>query len=295
MKFLRPFAAIACTLMLAAAWHPAAAQQASEKTLTRSARFADAGGASNALYLRNINGSVEVTGYDGQEVRITARRTFRGSASELRLAEEEMELVVEEDGDRVLVYLDAPFIELRKRGNGSVSYRVDRDSNHDDYEFIYDITVEVPREVMVDASTMNRGDLRIAGTRGTVKAGNLNGNLELEDLTGTTHARTLNGDISARYRQSPSEDSEYHTLNGRIEVYYPAGLDADIHFKSLRGELYTDFEDVTRLQAKVDESSRTSGRTTRYRVNRNSPVRIGDGGPVFRFEVLNGDVYIRKI
>ncbi|MDZ7773597.1 MAG: hypothetical protein U5K31_12790 [Balneolaceae bacterium] len=32
--------------------------------------------------LRNINGSVEVTGYDGQEVRITARRTFARSASQ---------------------------------------------------------------------------------------------------------------------------------------------------------------------------------------------------------------------
>lgn len=279
----------ACTLLLAAA--PLRAQQSSEETLQRTARFADAASASNELSIHNINGAVTVTGYDGSEIRVTARREFRGSPAEIRRAEEEMEFLVEEEGGRVRIYLDAPFIEIRRR-DGSFDYRVER--HGDSYSFLYDITVEVPRNTRLRAGTMNRGDVTVRGTNGSVEAHNLNGNIALADMAGRTTARTLNGDITATYRQAPSEDSEYHTLNGRIEVYYPADLSADIHFKSLKGDLYTDFEKVQRLPAGVSETGRASGQKSRYRVDKFAPVRIGGGGPVFRFEVLNGDVYIRK-
>jgi hypothetical protein len=46
----------------------------------------------------------------------------------------------------------------------------------------------------------------------------------------------------------------------------------------------------------AQESTDNTGRrgSTTYRIERNAPLQIGDGGPKLSFHVLNGDVYIQK-
>ena len=132
-------------------------------------------------------------------------------------------------------------------------------------------------------------------TGSELSVSNVNGKLELADVAGTTRARTVNGDISATYRQSPAGDSRYETINGTIEVHYPGDLSADIRFKSMHGELYTNFKNIRRLKSQVETSERNRRGGITYRVDKFTPVRIGSGGPHYRFEVLNGDVYIKRI
>jgi len=262
------------------------------RTIERSAQFTNPNNEDNELKVYNINGSVTVTGYDGTEVEVVAIEEIDGSKEEIALAREELSLRVEEEGNRILIYLDAPFITL-KRKNNRIHYRIDRWD--DDYEFLYDITIRVPANTHIYASTINRGKVTIENTRQRVTACNVNGALELKDISGSTKANTVNGDITASYVQSPAEDSEYQTVNGTIEVNYPDDLSADIRFKSLHGELYTDFSNIERLQPRVATNTESNRGRTRYRLDRFAPIRIADGGPTFNFEVLNGDVYIKRI
>ena len=78
-------------------------------------------------------------------------------------------------------------------------------------------------------------------------------------------------------------------------MHYPADLAANVHFKSLNGEIYTDFP-------KAEDAARAgkpeTGRPTAAAPNTNSPKTRPCGwekaGPTSRFETLNGDVTIKQ-
>lgn len=264
-----------------------------QQKIERQVQFADPGSSANYLKIFNINGNVTVEGYAGNEIMVEAEMEIESEyESEIEVSREELEFRVVEEDDLVLIYIDAPFIEIKRRGD-KINYRIDRWD--DNYEFLFDISVRVPRNTHIHASTINRGMVTIRHTAGEVSASNINGEITLEQITGKTKARTVNGDITARYHESPEQDSDYHTVNGTIEVNYPIDLSADIRFESLHGELYTDFENIKRLQSQVQSDRKQRNGRTRYRVDKNSPIRIGQGGPKFSFKVLNGNVYIKKI
>lgn len=271
--------------------HSTVAQDFSQ-TIRRTAHFQDPENSSNELRVYNIHGSVTIIGYEGDSIELTANQVIEGSQEEVDLGKEELSLEVKEEGDLILVYIEAPFIDL-KRKDDRIHYRIDR--WNDDYEFLYDINIRVPSSSKIYASTINRGTVSVENTTQNVTARNVNGKVLLKDISGPTKAHTVNGDISAHYSSSPANDSEYETVNGTIEVNYPADLSADIRFKSLHGELYTDFQNVERLQARVTTDTRRDHGETTYRLDRFAPLRIGGGGPTFNFEVLNGDVYIKQI
>lgn len=272
----------------------ALAAQDYQQTIERTSRFAESGRADNELHVYNIHGNITIEGYNGEEVHITARQVISGSSSEIERGRKELQLEVEQRNGDVFVYLDAPFITIRRdNDSGAINYHVDRDAGS--YQFRHDITVRVPREVNIRASTINDGSVVVRNTRRRVRAFNVNGDIKLTGMAGATAAHTVNGDINLRYDRSPRQDSDFQTVNGTIEAYFPAGLSADIRFKSLNGDLYTDFENIQHLQARTKREEKDGRGATRFRVDRFAPVRIGAGGPTFHFKVLSGDVYIRKI
>lgn len=287
---LRGMALLVLTLILTSS---ASAQTFSE-TIEETARFQNANSRDNVLYIHNINGNVRVEGTNGDDIQITYHKKIDADTQrDLDRAKEEVEFVIDEENNRILIYLDAPFIHVKKH-NGKISYNI----NHwdDDYEFLFDITVRVPRNTNLDVSTINKGHVLVENVHAKwLDVSNINGSVELADVSGVTDANTINGDITASYSESPSESSSYKSINGTIEVMYPESLSADITFKSMHGDLYTDFKNVHRLQARVESSQgRSRGKTT-YRIDKFAPLRIGNGGPEFNFEVLNGDVYIKQI
>lgn len=147
---------------------------------------------------------------------------------------------------------------------------------------------------MLEGSTINKGTLSISGVFKEVKARNVNGAIHLDQIASQTIASTVNGDITASYVQAPDGDSEYHTVNGTIEVFMPGDLSADVYFSSLHGDLYTDFEHIQRLNPQVKKSDNATHSGTTYQVEKFKPLRFGNGGPKLYFRVLNGDVYLQK-
>lgn len=281
---------LVCTMIISLP--QSAVSQDFSQTIEQKAIFKDPGNAENTLKVFNISGSVTITGYEGNEIQLSAIQEIEGTEREIELAKEELSLRVEQEDDLVLVYLEAPFIKLR-REDGRISYRMNRWD--EDYKFLFDINIRVPKNTHVHASTINRGVVRVENMLKTVKASNVNGEVQLNKIAGSTEAHTVNGDITASYIQSPEEDSEFQTINGTIEVNYPPDLSADIRFKSMHGDLYTDFSNTTRLKTEVKKHSSSRNGKTTFRLDRFSPLRIGNGGPVFSFEVLNGDVYVKQI
>lgn len=287
---LRGVTLLAIFLILSA---PIASAQTFSETQQKTTRFQNAGSPDNELYIHNIHGNVTVEGHDGDNVQINYTKEIEADTDrDLERAKGEIEFIIEEESNRIHIYLDAPFIQVKKR-NGEISYNIN--NWDDDYNFVFDITVKVPQNTNLDVSTINGGRVLVENTRGKrLDASNVNGRVELVNVTGVTDANTVNGDITASYSASPYENSSYQTINGTIEVLYPENLSADITFKSMHGDLYTDFENVQRLETRVEsDKDRDRGKTT-YRIDKFAPLRIGNGGPQFSFEVLNGSVYIKR-
>lgn len=62
----------------------------------------------------------------------------------------------------------------------------------------------------------------------------------------------------------------------------------------MNGAFYTDFPDVELLPPTVTKNQEKRGDGTIYKMNKDTKMRIGTGGKQFKFETLNGNIYIKK-
>jgi hypothetical protein len=62
----------------------------------------------------------------------------------------------------------------------------------------------------------------------------------------------------------------------------------------MNGDFYTNFPGVELLPASVTKVREKKGDGFVYKLNATTAVRFGKGGQKFKFETLNGNVYIKK-
>ena len=267
--------------------------QSRQEELTRTLRW-EQPSADHVLILKNISGDVQVTGYEGDAIQLTVQKSIRAkNKNDLARGWEEVQLVTEVDGSMARVYLEAPFIKTEVKNN-DLHYQMNRHDN-DDYQFRFDFTVRVPQRTNLRVSTINEGDVRIEGIASKqIETNNINGNIWGTAISGTVRAQTINGNIDIAYIQSPVRESKYKTINGDINLSFPPDLAANVRFESMNGDLFTDFPEVEYLPASVETKQNQSGQKTTYRVDKSTQVRIGEGGPLLDFEVLNGSVYLKQ-
>ncbi|ALW83779.1 hypothetical protein AUC43_00845 [Hymenobacter sedentarius] len=278
----------ALLLLLSSTGCWAQSKEAKEQISKEFTLTADAGRSTLALY--NINGSVTVQGYAGNKVLVEATKTIRADdAAALEQGRKEAQLGFQQHGDSVVVYLSGPF-DSRPHTNDHRSW------NHKDidYRYNYDFVVKVPYQLNLHVSTVNNGAVLVQDVTGPLHVGNVNGSITLKNVKGTTWAHTVNGNVDATYAANPPGASSYHTINGQIRVHYPANLGADMHFKSMHGEFYTDFANAEVLPVQVTKNQEGRGGGTVYKLTKETAVRIGKGGPDLRFETINGDVTVSK-
>ena len=277
---------LACTLSMASA-------QQFKETITEELNFSSAS-VDNQLVVNNINGSVEVEGYNGNTIQLEIEKTIKADSNkDLEKGKNDVGIQTEELGDRVFIFFRSPNTEF-DRNTGEIRHRNNHYQERQDYHYNFDIKVKVPRQTNLKVLTINNGDIHIEEVHAKkIKVSNINGGITMENITGVTYANALNRDIVVSYKTNPPGDSEYHSLNGDIKITFQNNLNADVYFKSLNGDLYTNF-DMTRMAAQATKNSAKSSKGVKYKVKGNERFRIGDGGVQLDFKVLNGDVYIKS-
>ena len=244
----------------------------------------------NTLVIKNVFGSINVQGYDGDKVMVAVKRTIKAKTQEdLELGKKELQLMVTTDSDRVILRPDAPYIDFDEEG---LRYQwCDREEWN--YEHSLDFEVRVPRRVKLHVGTINDGEVLVKNMSGpSLKVSNINGGITLDNVTGTTDLNCINGDVSITYERNPSKDSRYYSLNGDINVTYQQGLSANVSFKTMNGEFFTDF-DIARQFTETTRS--TESGKAKFRYEATPKLQIGNGDVALDFETLNGDVYLKKI
>ena len=247
--------------------------------------------------IRNINGSVNVVGTDASTIQITVQRTLK-APSEAKLSEgkEEVKLGTLIEGNHAYVYMDVPWVEFRYNGDrDTYDWHWDnhqhRSSIHYDYQL--DFTVHVPRNLSLNVSTINKGNLHIENIQAPMKVNNINGGITMEKVAGPAHVHTINGKVTAHFTKLPSGDSEFYSLNGKVKIHYPPSLNAQLLVKTKNGDMYTDYQ-VKSLPVKVEKIHKASSKGTQYKVAETTHLQVGQGGPTLSLETFNGDIYLLK-
>jgi len=274
----------------------AVAQQ--EKTISETIAFEQLSD-KNVFYLANINGSISAEAYDGDKVLVEAKRKiYAKTDSRLQKALEELSLGIIDRVDTVIVYIKGPCAHF---GKGNREYRKKTGWNYNwndckyDYDFSFDFTLKVPRNLNVYLSTVNKGDIKIKGVKGSLGAHNINGSISLDGVSSKVYAYTINGDVKVNYADiSTIKPSYFYTLNGDIEANYPKGLKADVAFKSYNGDLYTNIDEIEYRPNVVKDQSVEGSEGVSFKVETKSLISVRGGGILLDFETFNGDVYVRE-
>jgi DUF4097 and DUF4098 domain-containing protein YvlB len=223
-----------------------------------------------------IDGGLTVKAYDGKEVVVEARvrnhESARSDGNPRRLSMTTTGLSVEEENNQVRI-------------------------NTESYARAIDLSITVPVHTSVHLRAVNDGDIVVTGVDGELDVDNVNGSVTLNNISGSAVAHALNGRLLATFtRVNPQKPMAFSSLNGDIDVTFPADLKANVSLRSDRGDVFSDFDvqlQVAATQPIVEDGRQHGGR---YLVKIDKTVRgtINGGGPEIQFTNFQGQIYIRK-
>ena len=246
--------------------------------------FAYFGGSGRKLIVDNVNGAVDVVGYNGNEVQVTVKEYWKADdAGKMEQARREVKLNLGQQGNVVRLYVDGPF-----RCQGDCSHHEGRTG----YRVAFDFQVKVPADAELELRTVNGGHIKAENSDANFVVSNVNGGIDLLEMAGSGHAATVNGEVKVTFRQNPRAPSSFKSVNGELAVAFRPDLAADFRCKTLNGGVYTDFEASLR-PVQAAERERYGGKYI-YRSHQFNGIRIGAGGPEHNFDTLNGSIRIIK-
>jgi hypothetical protein len=244
--------------------------------------YALSGSTPRKVIVDNVNGSIQVTGYAGNEVRLVAHKRLRAdSQGDADRARREVTLDISQDANTLRFYVDGPF----RCRDGGVHQHGDRG-----YEVKYDFELQVPHDSAADLKTVNAGEIKMENVAGDYKVDNINGGIEMTEVSGSGKVYALNGRVKVVFRENPRGKSSFGSLNGEVRVTFQPDLNADIRFKTFNGGVYTDYP-VSYLPLPVSAGERRNGMFV-YKSNEWTAVRVGRGGPELSFDAFNGNIRI---
>ena len=160
-----------------------------------------------------------------------------------------------------------------------------------------DLSLKVPFATSLKLVGTNlEEDISVENVSGEIEIRGANGGIALKNVSGTVVAATTNGDVEATLvKVTPDKPMSFVTFNGDVDVTLPADAKATFSLKSAMGDVYSDFDVVLKPQAVKSEQS-TQTDKGRFRVNLDRAVSgsINGGGPEFKLQTYNGNIYIRK-
>ena len=223
-----------------------------------------------------VNGGITVKAYDGKEVVVEAhvrnRDRDRDEGGPKRLAISSTGLSVEEENNEVSI-------------------------NTDSYMHPIDVTISVPTHTSLKLRAINDGDIVVTGVDGELDVDDINGSVTLNNISGGAVAHALNGHVRATFvRVNSQKAMAFSSLNGDIDVTFPADLKANVSIRSDRGDVFSDFDVQLRATATspVVEDSRGKGGKYRVKIDKTVHGTINGGGPEIPFTNFQGQIYIRK-
>jgi DUF4097 and DUF4098 domain-containing protein YvlB len=160
-----------------------------------------------------------------------------------------------------------------------------------------DLVITVPVHTSLSLHTVNDGNISVSGVDGELDINDVNGEVDLKNIGGSVVAHALNGHVVVTMnRVEPQKQMAFSSLNGDIDVTFPADLKANVNMRTDNGEVYSDFDVKLTANAPQQTVVDNRGKGGKYsvKIDKNVHGTINGGGPEIQFKNFNGNIYIRK-
>ncbi len=201
--------------------------------------------------LQNVNGTVEVEGWDRDTIEIRAVKTAKHRESDLEL---------------VSIDVDA------KPSAVSVSTRYPQNEG---VEVAVEYKVHVPHCAHVEHLGTVNGTLRVSGIETVEDLRTVNGNIEVYEGGGSVHAHTTNGNVHLELLHVQDKNGAVaETTNGSVLLAVPADTQADLETRCLNGNFFSELPVAFESTLKPRELH----------------GKLGRGGVPIRLHTINGGI-----
>lgn len=224
--------------------------------------------AGRVIAIKGVSGNIVAQGVDGDQAEVTAVKSGRDSA--------EVRIAVVESPEGVTICAVYPGENDCNSGSGWHS------ETHD-VQARVDFTVNVPRVVQFLGRTVN-GGIEATDMGSHVDAATVNGSVRVATAE-WAEAKTVNGSVDAKLGKAewPGE-LKFSSVNGAVNLELPASTNADVHFKTLNGNVQSDFP--------ITIQGGLGGRVNGHGANLTG--RIGSGGRDLYIQTVNGRIELKK-
>ena len=203
--------------------------------------------------LQNVNGPVEVRGWDRDAVEVRAVKTAKHHEADL---------------DRVTIEVSAQSDYV------SVATHYPRDEG---VEVAVEYLVRVPRGAHVEHIGTINGTLSVVGVDSVDDLHTVNGNIEVYDGGGNVHAHTTNGNIHLELAHfAGASGASAETTNGSLLIALPANAEANVETRCLNGNFLSEMPVAMQSSLKPREMH----------------GKIGKGGAPITLRTINGGIRI---
>ena len=250
----------------------------------------------NVFFVDNMHGAIEVEGYNGKTIIIEVVKIIIGKSSEIvAKGKSEINLKVEKKGNKIYAYSNSPYTSFDlETGRYSHKENWNNRRSRRRYEYSLDFKIKVPKNISIDVSTVNDGDIYVQNMHGeNLSASNINGAITLKNVSGTTDVNALNKDINIVYTKNPTKESWYRSLNGDINIKFKNNLNANVSHRTMNGGFYTNYA-VSNLAPKIVKEQIRKSKGIKYRIRSKGQFKIGNGGVQLNFDQLNGDTIVKN-
>ena len=214
--------------------------------------------------VKSINGSIEVSGVDGDEVEVTATKS--GPHADLL----KVQVIPSEEGILVCETYQYEGDSSDTCGQGHSHSHSHGSAPNIAYQ------IRLPRNLRLGAGTVN-GSVSARSLGRYAEISSVNGSVEISTAK-WAQLNSVNGSIHAQFGEAGWDTLKLHTVNGGIHVTLPSNVNTDVHFSSVNGHLDSDFP-IT-----------TQGRMGRHSFE----GKIGSGGRDLELSTVNGSVELQK-
>ncbi len=235
-----------------------------------------------------MNGSIKVVGYEGKDVVIDVTTEDRKGKEKDKEKDKDQRDGGSSAGMKRINAGNGMDVSAQEKNNSVVI-------NSNSYHGTVNLVIKVPQsQATMHLSAINHGDITVDNVSGEFEVSNINGAVTMNNISGSAVVNGLNHNIKVSFKSiDPKAAMAFSSLNGSIDVTFPAGLKANVKLKTDRGEMFTDFDiDADKTQPKPT----TTTKEGTYRINIDNWVygKIGGGGPELMIKNMNGNIYIRK-
>lgn len=206
--------------------------------------------------LDNVNGSVQVDGWDRDEVEISAVKMAENDPGDL----DQVQIDVESVPGQVAVHTLYP--NSSGTGNGvTVEYHV-----------------HVPNRVLLaNVKTVN-GSVSVRGVQGSGDLRSVNGDVEVTDSAGNFNAKTTNGNLTLQLRKvGNGAPMDIETVNGSVVLTLPSDTRANLKVQNMNGI----------FSSELPVSSATTPTTAGF-----FSAKLGTGGGQISLRTINGTIHL---